>query len=81
MVQKNKKKPKNYVAIVKIKNNTDGTAYCVKYRFDDLLKFTGFLDREWSSWKWYNVYSNKGKNKETQLGSFTNRDRPVKGKL
>jgi hypothetical protein len=38
---------KKYKAIVKIKNNPDGTAFCVKYKFNDLLKFTNFLDSSW----------------------------------
>lgn len=71
-------KPKKYVAIVKIKNNTDGTAYCVKYRFDDLLKFTEFLDKKWSEWKWYNVFSNSGNNKGKQIANFTSKKRPIK---
>jgi len=45
---------KRYTAIAKINNNSDGSAYCVKYRFDDLLKFTKFLDEKWPEWKWYN---------------------------
>lgn len=68
---------KRYIAIVKIGNNTDGTANCVKYRFDDLLKFTVFLDKKWQAWKWFNVYSNKGENKRLQIGNFTNKNRPV----
>ncbi len=77
MVQKNKNIPKRYVAIVKIRNNPDRTAYCVKYRFNDLLKFTVFLDNKWNGWKWFNVYSNKGANIGKQLGNFTNKNRPV----
>jgi len=72
----NKIRPKRYIAIVKISNNTDGSAYCVKYRFDDLLKFVIFLDKNWSDWKWFNVYSNKGADKGSQLGNFTNKNRP-----
>ena len=68
---------KKYKAIVKIKNNPDGTAYCVKYRFDDLLKFTNFLDSSWSTWKWFNVFSNKNENKNQQLGSFTKNNKPI----
>ncbi len=66
------------MAIVKINNKPDGSAYCVKYRFNDLLKFTDFLDRRWKDWKWYNVFSNKGMNKRHQIGNFTNRNRPIK---
>ena len=71
------KTSKKYKAIVKIKNNPDGTAYCVKYRFDDLLKFTKFLDSSWSEWKWFNVFSNKDENKNQQLGSFTKNNKPI----
>ena len=74
-------KPKRYVAIVKISNNSDGTAYCVKYRFNDLLKFTDFLDKKWSEWKWYNVFSNRGDNKKRQIANYTNKKRPVKSSV
>jgi hypothetical protein len=70
-------KPKRYIAIVKISNRLDGTAYCVKYRFDNLLRFSKFLDKKWSCWKWFNVYSNRGKNKGMQLGSFTCKNKPI----
>ena len=76
MVQKNKNRNKQYIAIVKIRNNADRSAYCVKYRFDDLLKFTSFLDKKWGGWKWFNVYSNSGATKGVQLGNFTNKNRP-----
>jgi hypothetical protein len=68
--------PKRYTAIVKIKNRRDGSAHCVKYRFDNLLKFTNFLDVKWGGWKWFNVYSNKGINKGRQLENFTKFRRP-----
>ena len=71
------KTSKKYKAIVKIKNNPDGTAYCVKYRFDDLLKFTKFLNPSWSEWKWFNVFSNKNENKNQQLESFTKNNKPI----
>lgn len=70
------KTSKKYKAIVKINNNPDGTAYCVKYRFDDLLKFTKFLDSKWTEWKWYNVFSNTNEKKQ-QLGSFTKINKPI----
>lgn len=67
---------KKYTAIVKIANNPDDSAHCVKYRFDNLLKFTKFLDVKWAGWKWFNVYSNKGINKGKQLENFTKFKRP-----
>ena len=67
---------KKYKVIVKIKNNTDGTAYCVKYRCDNLQKLLVFLDTKWSEWKWSNVYANTGKDKGKQLANFTKNNRP-----
>ena len=67
---------KRYKAIVKIKNNTDGSAYCVKYRLNNLIDFTKFLDSKWTGWKWFNVYSNIGENKGKQLANFTKYKRP-----
>jgi hypothetical protein len=64
--------PKRYTAIVKMKNKLEGSAHCIKYRFDNLLEFTKFLDVKWDDWKWFNVYSNKGE----QLESFTKFRRP-----
>ena len=69
-------KPKKYEIIVKIKNNADNSAHCVKYRVDNLLKFTEFLDTKWNDWKWFNVYSNHSENKGIQLGNFTKYQRP-----
>jgi len=65
------------MVIVKIKNNPDCTAHCVKYRVTDLIKFTLFIDKKWEGWKWFNVYSNTGVNKGEQLASFTKNKRPV----
>ncbi len=75
---RNRNRPKRYTAIVKISNNPDESAYCVKYRFDNLVKFTRFLDNKWNGWKWFNVYSNNGENKGVQLASFTKKNRPIK---
>ena len=72
---------KRYTAIVKINNNPDGKANCVKYRFNDLINFTSFLDKTWPDWKWYNVYSNLPNDKGTQLGSFTKNKRPINKSL
>ena len=72
------KKRKKYIAIVKIHNNENGSAYCVKYRFNDLLNFTQFLDKKWPGWKWYNVFANTGDKKGVQLASFTKYRRPFK---
>lgn len=68
--------PNKYTVIVKIKDNPNGTAHCVKYRVSDLKKFTQFLDEKWTGWRWFNVYSNKGVNKGEQLAYFTKNKRP-----
>ena len=65
-----------YKVIVKVKNNPDRTAHCVKYRVTDLIRFAQFLDKEWSGWKWFNVYSNTGMDKGKQLANFTKNKRP-----
>ena len=68
---------KKYKVIAKIRNNPDGSAYCVKYRVNDLKKFAAFLDSKWPEWKWFNVYSNSGINKGGQLTNFTKNNRPL----
>lgn len=70
--------PNRYTIIVKVGNKPDGSAHCLKYRVTDLLKLTHFLDRKWSSWKWFNVYAKTGINKGGQLASFTKNNRPTK---
>lgn len=67
---------KKYKVIVKISNNPDGTARCVKYGVNDLIKFTWFLDSNWAEWKWFNVYLNQGVGKGKQLASYTKSKRP-----
>jgi hypothetical protein len=76
-VKGNQKTSRKYVAIVKIGNNPDGSAHCVKYRFDDLVKFTKFLDAKWSEWKWFNLFDNRGPNKGEQIANYTKNNRPI----
>lgn len=45
----------------------------VKYNVNNLLKFTEFLDNNFSGWRWFNVYDKKTKK---QLGNYTNKHRP-----
>ncbi len=56
---------KRYTAIVKIKNRPDGSAHCLKYRFDNLLLFTVFLDKNWNEWKRFNVILTRNRTKES----------------
>lgn len=72
-----KKISKKYIAIVKVADNPDGSAKCLKYRFNDLLLFTAFLDKKWNMWRWFNVYANRGNYKGEQLDNFTKNRRPL----
>ena len=76
-----KKISKKYIAIVKVADNPDGSAKCLKYRFNDLKKFTTFLDKDWRTWRWFNVYANRGNNKGQQQNNFTNKRRPLVSKI
>ncbi len=60
---------KKYTCIVKA-----GPQKFVKYRLNDLVKFTSFLDRNWSTWTWYNVFDNRTR---MQVGNFTKYQKPV----
>jgi len=51
--------PNRRVAIVKVRNNDYGAACRVKYRFNDLLKFTNHVNKKWSGWKYYEVSTAK----------------------
>ena len=73
---KSKKMSRKYAAIIKLGNNPDGSAKCLKYRFDNLTKFIKFLDQKWPHWLWFNLYSNKGTDKGTQIGNYTKYKRP-----
>lgn len=57
-----------YRIIVKV-----GKDEFVKYRSDNLISFTKFLDRSYSGWRWFNVYSKKSGH---QIASFTSKHRP-----
>jgi hypothetical protein len=59
---------KKYTCIAKT-----GDDKFLKYRLNDLLKFTRFLDKQWPGWRWYNVFDNRTK---TQVANFTKRKRP-----
>jgi hypothetical protein len=48
------KSMKKYTCIAKT-----GDDKFVKYRLNDLLKFTCFLDKQWPGWRWYNVFDNR----------------------
>jgi len=60
---------KQYSCIVKVDRER-----FVKYRtVNNLLKFTSFLDVNFPTWRFYNVYSKESKE---QITSFTKNNRP-----
>jgi len=63
------KKEKLYRVIIKV-----GADKFIKYHCSDLLSLVTFLDKSWSGWRWFNVYS---KNTGEQLANFTTKDRPT----
>jgi hypothetical protein len=65
-------KKKKYKIIVKVNNDK-----FVKYNVNNLLLFTQFLDKNFSGWRWFNVYN---MDKE-QIGSFTTKKRPTSSKI
>jgi hypothetical protein len=67
---------KKYRVIVKVGNRPDGTAHCVKYRVNDLVRFAFFLDVSWPGWRWFNVYAHRKGEPGPQLANFTNSNRP-----
>lgn len=69
-MKRKKKNNKKFVCIVKVSNDK-----FVKYRLNNLIKFTEFLDKNWSGWRWFNVYDNKTK---IQLSNFTSNNRPTR---
>jgi hypothetical protein len=71
------KREKKYRVIVKIGDNADGTARCVKYNVNDLVRFASFLDVSWPAWRWFNVYAYQKGKPGVQLANFTNRSRPA----
>ena len=64
-----KKSVKKYTCIVKA-----GPEKFLKYRLNDLMKFTTFLDRNWSGWRWFNVFDNRTR---LQVASFTKKQKPI----
>jgi hypothetical protein len=68
---------KKYRVIAKTGNNPDGSAHCVRYNVNDLVRFAAFLDVSWPDWRWANVYAYRKDTQGPQLGSFTSRNRPT----
>ena len=63
---------KKYLVIAKVSNDK-----FVKYNVNNLVKFCDYLDINFIGWRWFNVYD---KATSEQVGSYTNKDRPLKAK-
>lgn len=77
-----KRIPKRYVCIAKIEGNDHLLpAQCIKHRCSNLVKYVAFLDKQFPGWRWFNVFSNRGRDKGQQLTSFTRYNRPTSPRL
>lgn len=63
------KQEKKYKVIAKVGSNK-----FVKYNVNNLKTFTAFLDKDFSSWRWFNVFDKKTRK---QVANFTNKARPT----
>lgn len=66
------KKSKKYRVIAKV-----GDEHFVKYRVNDLVKFTSFLDQMWPTWRWFNVHEYREGENGPQIANFTAKNRPT----
>lgn len=67
---------KKYKVIAKVGNDK-----FVKYNVNNLRLFTAFLDRNFSNWRWFNVYRYTKDGSGEQLDNFTKNKRPTKAFL
>ena len=65
---------KRYKVIVKVSSEH----FC-KWRCNDLISLTNFLDKDWSDWRFFNVFDNikDSPTYRQQIGSFTKQNRPI----
>lgn len=61
---------KKYIVIAKVGNDK-----FIKHHVSNLLLYTNYLDKNWSDWRWFNVFDKKTKE---QITSFTKNRRPNK---
>jgi len=62
---------KKYRVIAKVEKDK-----FVKYKVNNLIMFTKFLDRKFSGWRWFNVYEYNKSHNGKQLASFTSNNKP-----
>lgn len=66
------KTKKKYKVIAKVDNEK-----FVKYNVNNLLKFCEFLDKEFSGWRWFNVYRYSSDGLGEQIANYTTKNRPT----
>ena len=59
---------KKYTCVVKA-----GPERFLRYRINNLVQFTAFLDRQWTDWRWFNVFENRS---GVQVANFTKYNKP-----
>lgn len=67
---------KKYRVIAKVSSDR-----FVKYNVNNLIKFTAFLDKEYSSWRWFNVYLYRKGEQGEQIANFTTLNRPQRANV
>lgn len=65
------KMEKKYRVIAKVGNDK-----FVRYKVNNLVLFTAFLDRVHTGWRWFNVYQYTKAGDGHQIASYTNKNRP-----
>lgn len=65
---------KKYRVIVKVGNKPNGDADMKKWNCTDLLSLVRFLDKDYPTWTYFNVYS---KRTRKQVANFTKYKRPT----
>lgn len=66
------KQKKKYKVIAKVDNDK-----FVKYNVNNLIKFCEFLDKEFSGWRWFNVYCYASNGLGEQIANYTTNNRPT----
>jgi len=64
---------KRYVVIAKV-----GNEKFIKHRTSNLLLYTNYLNKNWSDWRYFNVFD---KETRLQLASFTKNRIPTKAHI
>lgn len=67
---------KKYRVIAKVSSDR-----FVKYNVNNLIKFTAFLDKEYSGWRWFNVYLYRKGEQGEQIANFTTLNRPQRANV